>query len=129
MAFARPVELPVERKRLLDALPVGEEIRERIRQPEVRGELRAVVGAAEDPDLRRMRSERMRGDAEVAAFCGPGLQIAHLLRKGSAAACAFGLSARAVRMSPPGARPTPRSMRPGASASSTRNCSATFSAL
>ena len=33
--------------------------------------------------------------------------------KSSAAACAFGFSARAVRMSPPGARPTPRSMRPG----------------
>jgi hypothetical protein len=34
----------------------------------------------------------------------------------------------AVSRSDPGARPMPRSIRPGAIASSTRNCSATFSA-
>ena len=53
-------------QRLLGALPVGEEVGEGIRQAEMRGELRAVVGAAEDPDLGRMRPERMRGDAVVA---------------------------------------------------------------
>ena len=34
-----------------------------------------------------------------------------------------------VRVSPPRARPTPRSMRPGARASSAMNCSTTFSGL
>ena len=111
-------------------LAVGEEIGERVRQAEMRGELRAVVGAAEDPDLGRMRPDRMRGDAGMTADARPRLQVAHLDREFLGGACAaFGLSARAVRMSPPGARPTPRSIRPGASASRTRNCSATLSAL
>ena len=41
----------------------------------------------------------------------------------------LGASARAVRPSLPGARPIPRSMRPGCSVSSSRNASATLSAL
>ena len=49
------------------AFAVGEEIGEGVRQAEVRRELRAVVGAAEDPDLGRVRPERMRGDAVVRA--------------------------------------------------------------
>ena len=60
--------------------------------------------------------------------------VSHAIRsrtaagKCSAATAAFGLSACAVNPSDPGARPSPRSILPGAIASSTRNCSATFSA-
>ena len=81
MALARLVEAPVQRQRLLGALAVGEEIGERVGQAEVRRELGAVVGAAEDPDLGRVRAERVRGDAGVRAVRRPRLQVAHLDRK------------------------------------------------
>src|SRR5450755_3617002 len=52
----------VERECLLGAAPVGEEIRVRIRKPEVRRELRAVIGTAEDPDLRGRGALGMRAN-------------------------------------------------------------------
>src|SRR5439155_9526024 len=42
MTLARLVEAPVERQRLFGADPVGEKVRERVREAEVRGELSAV---------------------------------------------------------------------------------------
>ena len=129
MALARLEALAIERHRHLGALAVGEEVGEGIGQAEVGRELRAVVGAAEDPDLRRVRSQRMGGDAGVGADEVQACRSRTCTGKSSAAWLAFGFRARAVRMSPPGARPTPRSIRPGASASRTRNCSATLRAL
>src|SRR6266545_7948471 len=48
MPFARPVIFAVKPQRLLDSAAVTEEIRVRVRQAEMRGELRAVIRAAED---------------------------------------------------------------------------------
>ena len=45
----------------------------------MRRELRAVVRAAENPDLGRVLAQRVRGDAQVRGQRGPGLQVAHLL--------------------------------------------------
>ena len=53
----------------------------------MRGELRAVVGAAEDPKLRRRRTLRMSHDAAKRVTVGqtgagnPMLQLLHLSRK------------------------------------------------
>ena len=134
MRGARPVVVAVEAQRLLDAAPVAEEVRERVRQAEMRGEARAVVRAAEDPQFRPRGAGRMRADAALTDGRPAGSRRTATRRRSctccgnSSAAFACGLSAYAVRRSVPGARPTPRSMRPGAIASSTRNCSATLSA-
>ena len=87
MARAGPVVAAVQRQRLLDAAAVAEEVRERIGQPEVRSELRAVVGAAEYPQLGAGGALRMRLDRPVRVTLGqrqprhPRLQLDHLLRK------------------------------------------------
>ena len=87
MVHAGAVVLAVELQRLLHALPIGEEIGERVRQAEMRRELRAVVGAAQDPQLGAGRPRRMRLDrAERMAFLQrhagkPRLQVDHLLRE------------------------------------------------
>ena len=87
MACTRPVIAPVQRQRFLDAAPFAEKIRERIRQAEVRGELRAVVRAAENPDLGARRTGRMRLDrrermAVVERLAGyPRAKLVHLARE------------------------------------------------
>ncbi len=79
MALARAVQAPVQRERFVCTLPVDEEVRVGVRQAEMRGELRAVVRAAEDPHLRRSRPERVCGNAVVLGQCRPCLQVAYLL--------------------------------------------------
>jgi hypothetical protein len=120
---------------LLDALAVHEEVGEGIGQAEVRRQLRAVVGAAQHPDLGRaleagIAAGGARGWATAPRCCWPRVQaIRSCTCSGKRRRVRrVGVQQRAVRMSLPGARPTPRSMRPGASASSTRNCSATLKA-
>ena len=101
----------------------------------MRGELRAVVGAAEDPDLRARRPVRMGVDRRTDGPAqrrrrDPRLQVAHLLREmPRPPACAFGLSAQrgAPVASPARGRRRGR-CGPARCASSTRNCSATLSA-
>ncbi len=60
VAGARTIVAPVKRERFLDAASLAEEIRERVREPEMRGELRAVIRASQDPQL---RARRARSDA------------------------------------------------------------------
>lgn len=122
----------VERESLLGSAAVGEEIRVRVRKPEVRRELRAVVGAAEDPDLRGRGALGQRADPPVRVPFGkrlaaqPEIQFLHL--DGEALGgmeigierhrrCAIG-AGRAAHAEVDA---------PGAIASSTRNCSATLS--
>ena len=90
MARARLVQAAIQVQRRFGSLAVGEEIGEGIRQPEVRRELRAVVRAAEDPQLGRAHKRllrhrrigaRVRGDALQALPRDPDLQVAHLRRK------------------------------------------------
>ena len=101
-------------------------------RPSLRGERGAVVGRPEQPHLGR-RSRRSasrsasRTDARRAA-CRRGSRRRPALGAESAA-ISRDSSASETRCEPPGARPMPRSMRPGASASSMRNCSATLSAV
>src|SRR6478735_8266112 len=59
MAGTRPVIAPVQRERFFDTAPFAEKIRERIWKAEMRGKLRAVVRAAENPDLRTRRTGRV----------------------------------------------------------------------
>ena len=84
---ARPVPVAIERQRLLDAAAVGEEIRERVGEPEVRGELRAVVRASQHPQLRvrcarRQRAERAERMGRRQRRAGdPRPEVVHLLRE------------------------------------------------
>src|SRR5438874_2631388 len=84
MARARPVLLLVEFYRALAAGAVAEEPGVAVRQAEQGGDLGAVVGAAEDPDLRRglalregfYGGEGMAIDQRFAVH--PGNEIAHV---------------------------------------------------
>src|SRR5262245_26687543 len=53
MARTGPIELAIELERFRRTLAVGEEPGEGIGQPEMRGHLRSIIGAAENPDLGR----------------------------------------------------------------------------
>ena len=108
---------------------------EAVGQAEIGRDLGAVIAAAEDPDLRPRR--HLRGMAATARKGWPSgspspsqpSRSLNLVREvGRRLRWHRGFSAKAVRPSLPGARPRPRSIRPGAMASATLNCSATFSA-
>ena len=87
MPFARLVGATIQLERLFHALSVGEEVCERVRQTEMRRKLRAVIGAAEYPQLGTGGSERMRRDhvkrvSSIEWRAGdPRLQLVHLLRE------------------------------------------------
>ena len=128
-----PVVLPIQAQRFLDAPSLAEKIRKRIGQAKVGGELRAIVGTAENPQFRMRGACRMRADrAKRMALHQrrsryPCLQVAHLLRKFVGG---IRVTIERKRRQPIRARRTSDAKidAPGAMASSTRNCSATLSA-
>ena len=130
----RPLEVDRRPERLAvhvergDRVVRREVVRERERQPEHARDLRAVVAGTEHPERGSVAAPGHGGDLRVRAL--------EVREAGRAAARGtrrrrtppgMRRSAAAVTGSVPGARPMPRSMRPGCSASSMPNCSATTS--
>ena len=112
----------------------AEVVREGERQPEHAGDLGAVAARAEQPELGHVAEPGHGGDRAVRVALGKArrkkpTQLAELAAGSPRrrAASTERRSAAAVTWSVPGARPIPRSMRPGCSASSVPNCSATTS--
>ena len=97
---------------------------ERVGQPEHGGELGAVEARAEDPE-RHVRAGAGDREDRLAGLrvAEQRLQLEHVLRERAPRRDRW-RSARRVTRSVPGARPSPRSIRPGWSASSVPNCSA-----
>ena len=104
----------------------AEVVRERERQPEQAGDLGAVAAGTEQPHRRLVPDGRHREHRPVAVEVGH--QLGELLGE-VVGAKRIGAPAQraAVRGSVPGARPMPRSIRPGCNASRVPNCSATTS--
>ena len=104
---------------------VGSEVRsEGVRQAELGGQHRAELARSENPE-RHLRSRRRHGlDALVrTGRRQEGLQFQNVLRE-VVGRLGERRKARSVSWSVPGARPRPRSMRPGNNRASVPNCSA-----
>src|ERR1700722_3634725 len=77
----------VDRQRLLDAQPVTDEMGKAEWQPEIGRDLRAVVGASQNPNLRRGRPGGLGADVaermalEQLPTLQPRQQIAHIGRE------------------------------------------------
>ena len=126
----------VQLERLLETLS-GEVVREHVRQAERRRELRGVVARSEQPHLGRTLAAGVACTSYVPPLVNRTLapsgetseRMSRMWSGNRSTSLVVPLcrSSCVITGSEPGARPMPRSMRPGASASSAANCSATTS--